>query len=78
MFYKAIDPSNKLSTDREQQAFAALHGKGSQEQEITADRGRAATLPSRDSITEYTGKHNRGFVTVTRVRQQPCDCQPYP
>lgn len=38
VFYKATDPANELSADRTQQAYAALHGKASQELEITAGR----------------------------------------
>lgn len=38
VFYKATDPANELSADRKRQAYAALHGKASQELEITAGR----------------------------------------
>jgi len=40
--------------------------------------GNTATLPQRDTITEYTCKKSSRLVAVTRVIEQPCDCQPHP
>lgn len=39
---------------------------------------RAATLPPRDTITDYTCKKNKGLVAVIRVSQHPYDCQQCP
>ena len=59
MFYKAINPGNELSTDREQQAYAALHGKGSQELEITAGRQGSNSTTKEHHYRVHTQEEKR-------------------